>query len=148
MKRESQTLLLVEDDACDALLVEQALSWIQAEPPVHIARNGAEALEYLESRAGFCVGTRFELPSMIITDLNMPCMDGLTLLEKIGEHRDWRIVPIIVLSSAADPLDVRKAYELGASSYFTKPIGLERLGGLLRRVLDYWAECEVPGAGE
>src|SRR5215212_6765468 len=105
MRRKSQSLLLVEDDACDALLFERALSWIKAEVPIHVARNGVEAMEYLEARAQFQDRTRFSLPSMIITDLNMPKMDGLTFLSRLREHRELWIVPIIVLSSGAHPLD-------------------------------------------
>src|SRR3954465_3418755 len=106
MKKELQTLLFVEDDANDALLIRQALHSIDATMRIQIAHDGVNALEYLDGKGKFADRTRFEFPFLVITDINMPRMDGLTLLEAIRKRPDRGTVPVVILSSGADPLDI------------------------------------------
>ena len=87
---------------------------------------------------------QFEFPSYIITDLQMEPGDGFHLLEFLKDHPALSVIPVVMMSSSQDHDDIRQAYLLGASSFLVKPPTLAGLRTLLRKVHEYWAECEVP----
>lgn len=87
---------------------------------------------------------KFEFPSYIITDLQMEPGDGFNLLEFLKDNPALSVIPVVMLSSSEGADDIRQTYLLGASSFLMKPPTLAGLKSLLRKVHDYWAECEVP----
>ena len=136
MKRSTQSILVVEDDPNDRVLLELAFSRIGVGDPVQIVSSGAEALAYLRGEGIYRDRTRFPYPSFLITDLKMPGVDGFAILADLRANPDRSITPSIVLSASSDPDDIRLAYSLGANSYLVKPVELDELFRLLKLTYD------------
>ena len=103
-----------------------------------------EAIAYIKGEGKYADRQHYQFPSYIITDLKMFPKDGFHLLEYIKKHPALSIIPVVMLSSSQDTDDIRHAYLLGASSFFTKPADADTLTILLKKIHEYWAECQVP----
>jgi CheY-like chemotaxis protein len=132
------TILLVEDDENDVLLIKRALRKNFVKNPLFVARNGLEAIEYLSGQNEFSDRSKYPFPDLVITDLKMPKMSGFELLSWINENPEYRVIPTIVLSSSKEDLDVGRAYNLGANTYMVKPANFDTLGQMIRLIRDYW----------
>lgn len=142
--RTPGTLLIVDDDANDQLMIESALRQAAPQWSIRTVGDGAEAIAYLKGDGIYADRDQHPYPAMIITDLKMPRVDGLAVLEFLQSRPRSAIVPTIVFSASSDPDDIAKSYALGASCYHVKPSSAERFAALLRRLHDYWSACEVP----
>ena len=136
--KESQTVLLVEDDPDDVLLTQIAFEKARLVNPLQIARDGAEAIEYLEGRAGSAEQTPQPLPTMFLLDIKMPRMDGFEVLEWMRGQPGLKRMVVIVLTASDLRMDVNRAYDLGAVSYLIKPPNAETLVALVGRLHAYW----------
>jgi CheY-like chemotaxis protein len=134
----SQPVLLVEDDDNDALFVERAFRHAGILNPLHVARNGDEAIEYLDGRGAYADRERFPMPVFILLDLKMPRRSGLEVLSWVKDRAGVRRIPIVVLTSSKNDADVNRAYELGANSYLVKPVSFEGLIELVKSLQLYW----------
>ena len=144
MKRQIESILVVEDDGNDRLLLQLVFSRIGITDPITVVQGGAEALAYLRGEGQYGQRDRFPYPSFLITDLKMPGLDGFAVLAHLKENPDRAITPTIVLSASSDPDDIRLAYAMGANSYLVKPVELEELFRLLKLTYDYWRACDFP----
>jgi len=144
VKARKFTLLIVDDDEDQRFLAKRTFEGLATRYRVQLASSGDEALAYLKGEGKFADRKKFEFPSYIITDLNMNPGDGFHILEFLKNHPALSVIPVVMFSTSEDPDDIRQAYLLGASSFFVKPAGLAELKGLLRKIHDYWTECEVP----
>lgn len=120
-------VLLVEDNPADVLLVRVALSQVSLPLKLSVAKDGEQALKMLNS-------PEFH-PQLIILDLNMPRVDGQTVLQ---EYRQ-KLAPIVIFSSSQNKAEVQKALALGAREYVQKPIGFEPYAEAVRGIIDRWA---------
>ncbi len=143
MKTYYTTILVVEDDPNDQLLIEIAFRKIGVTNPIHIVGGGAEAIAYMCGEGEYDNREKYAYPTFIITDLKMP-VDGFTVLEFLKKNPEWRIIPAVVLSASEDEDDIKKAYMLRASSYHVKPRTVGDLAKQLKILHDYWLTCEVP----
>jgi two-component system, chemotaxis family, response regulator Rcp1 len=132
---EQLEVLLVEDNPADVLLVRVALSQLSLPLKLQVAGDGEQALKMLSS-------PDFH-PQLIILDLNMPRIDGPSLLRKYPE----RSIPIVVFSSSDNKAEVQQALALGARECVRKPIGFEPYANAVRSIVERWAEPEIK-AGE
>lgn len=144
MKAEKFTLLIVDDNEDERVLARHAFQSLDTKYQVQVAANGEDAIAYLKGEGRFADRKRFEFPSYILTDLQMNPGDGFHLLEFIKSHPAMSVIPVVMLSASDDRDDIRQAYLLGASSFFVKPASLDGLRALLRKIHEYWKECEVP----
>ncbi|MDF6017247.1 response regulator [Streptomyces sp. JH34] len=112
------TVLLVEDDMADAMLIEEALTEHGMARGIHRADDGVAALEYLRD-------PRTDRPDLIVLDLNMPRMNGRELLNVLKNDASLSSIPIVVLTTSAAPDDVEDAYRQHANAYVTKPVNLD-----------------------
>lgn len=130
--------LLVEDDETDQMFFRKAYEEIGIPNKLVIKENGEEALEYLR--------TNPETPFMIISDINMPKMNGLELLKEI--QADTRInlksIPFIIISSSTSDEEVRASYNFGVQGYFQKPFKQQDFVKIVRQINDYWISCKHP----
>ena len=133
-----QTILLVEDDKNDVFFFQRAMEMAGLTCPLHIARDGREAIDYLSGAGKFADRVQFPLPSLILLDLNLPRQHGLEVLRWIRGHAPDRAVPVIVLTSSTSDRDMREAYRLGVNSYLNKPSGADDLLVLVRALDMYW----------
>ena len=138
------TILVIDDDPNDRLLIQVALQKVAPFATVHLFGGGLEAISYLMGEGEYADRGRFAYPTFIITDLKMPGADGFAVLEHIKGNPAWAVIPTVVLSASQDPDDVRTAYLLGASSYQAKPTDGAQLRHQMKVLLDYWTLCLVP----
>jgi CheY-like chemotaxis protein len=148
LKPQKQTLLIVEDDDDQRLFFKLAFESLGTQYVVQALASGEEAIAYLKGESKYRDRTKFEFPSYVITDLKMPRGDGFHVLEFIKKNPALSLIPVVMLSSSEDADDVRHAYLLGASSYMVKPIGVRAMRALLKKIHEYWGECEVPEVDE
>ena len=148
MKAQKFTLLMVDDDANDRFFLQTVFQSLDGRYRVQGLSSGNEAIAYLKGEGRFHDRDEFQFPSYIITDLKMPDGDGFHLLEFIKKNPALSIIPVVMLSGSQDPDDIRHAYLLGASSFFSKPLSTQELRNLITSIHGYWAQCEVPAVDE
>ena len=144
MFRYFKTILVVEDEETDQILIHTAFRELGLGEHVQMVKNGEEAIRYLMGEGIYSNRDKFGFPTFIITDLKMPLSDGLAVLEHILRNPQWAIIPRIVLSASEDPDDIKKSYMLGASSYHKKPMDFRALREQLKLLHAYWMTCLVP----
>ncbi len=144
MKAQKFTLLIVDDNEDERFLAQKTFEGLASKYKVQLASSGDEAIAYLKGEGKFADRAQFEFPAYIITDLQMAPGDGFHVLEFLKSNPALSVIPVVMLSASDDPDDIRQAYLLGASSFLVKPPTLGGLKTLLRKVHEYWAECEVP----
>jgi CheY-like chemotaxis protein len=144
MKDPNGTILLVDDDSHFLMFVEHVLRGNGVTAPVQLAHDGEEAIAYLIGEGKYSDRKIYPYPTFIVTDLSMPKADGFAVLQFLKKNPECAVIPTVVLSSSSDLDDIKKAYQLGASSYHVKPMGLENLAKLMKILHDYWMTCECP----
>lgn len=135
MNRQNQShpIMLVEDNPLDLDLTIRAFKSQKLDNPLLTARDGEEALGYIEKwEAGE------PSPVVILLDLKMPKVSGLEVLEVLKNHPRFKTIPVVVLTTSSETSDVHAAYELGANSYIVKPVDFEKFLDVAKQVDLYW----------
>jgi CheY-like chemotaxis protein len=146
MDDSNYTILLVEDDENDALLVKVAFQKCGIHNPVQWVKDGLEAVAYLYGDGDYANRHVHPFPEVLILDLKMPRMGGLELLAWIRDHSQFRVIPTIIMSSSKLDVDIEKAYSLGANTYMLKPSSLDELVKMIKAAHEYWAVSVKPKA--
>jgi two-component system response regulator len=131
-------ILLVEDNPNDVKLTLHAFKTANLANPIHIARDGVEALEFL-----FCTGEHVDrkitdVPKLVLLDLKLPRIDGHEVLNRIKSDKRTAGIPVVVLTSSSEERDVMKTYGMGANSYIVKPVDFEQFTEAVRDIGKYW----------
>jgi CheY-like chemotaxis protein len=137
-------VLLAEDDDNDVLLFSRAIKSSGLACDVKSVSDGQQAIDYLQRNPPFADKQAFPFPRFLILDLKMPRKSGFEVLEWLQEHPECKVIPTIVFSSSKIADDVKRAYQLGANSYFTKPNDYEELKSVFQLMLKYWEKANVP----
>jgi len=127
-------ILLVEDNPHDAELTIRALKKNNLANSIHVATDGAEALDYI-------FGTLSNIehsPKVILLDLKLPKIDGLEVLRKIKSDERTKVIPVVVLTSSNEERDVVESYKLGVNSYIVKPVDFESFAKAVSNLGLYW----------
>lgn len=141
----STPILLVDDSPDDVMLMERALAKANITGPVHVVRDGVEAMDYLTRRGQYADAVKWPFPVLILLDLKMPRMNGLELLAWIRQQPQLKRQWVVILSHSQEISDINMAYELGANSYLVKPNQLNALIEKMDLVRRYWLMlCERP----
>jgi len=127
MDGEGPTILLVEDEPNDVLLIERAFRKTGMRYPLRAVEDGENALAYLLGEPPYDDREEYPFPAMVLLDLNLPKKSGLEILEEIRGHEnpDIREVPVIMLTSSKSGVNVDRATDLGANFYLVKPVKFE-----------------------
>ncbi len=126
-------ILLVEDNPLDVDLTLRAFRRRKLINPIEVARDGEEALAWLPRwEAGE------EKPVVILLDLKMPKINGLEVLRQIKNHPEFKMIPVVVLTSSSEDRDVQEAYHLGVNSYIVKPVDFEKFMEVAEQIDLYW----------
>jgi len=136
-------ILVVDDDPNDAELTLRALDRVSLRNAVDIARDGQEALEYLERRGPFAsrpVGD----PAVVLMDVRMPRLGGIEALERIKANPSLRRIPVVMLTSSREESDVLRSYELGSNAYVVKPVAFEEYLEAISGLGAFWARLNEP----
>ena len=143
--RETDTILIVEDNPTDVLLIRRAFSKAQVVNPIQVVSDGQRAFEYLSGEAPFVDRGSFPLPSLILLDLKLPKRSGLEVLRWLKGQSVLARIPVVMLTSSAESLDVNAAYDSGANSYLVKPVAFDDLQRMMTAVHGFWIrESEAP----
>ena len=138
MIQKKCTVLLVENNADDARLVEIAFEKADLKHGLIVLEDGLQVLDYVKGHAQFADRERYPLPNLILLDLGLPGLSGLELLEQLRRNPRTKNVPITVLSGSNFLRDVTKAYQLGANSFLVKPSNLPKFTVAIKEAVDFW----------
>ena len=138
--RKPITILLADDDLDDCQLAKDALQESRLYNDLRLVHDGEALLDYLFQRGPFSAPGTAPRPGVILLDLNMPLMDGREALAQIKASPDLRRIPVIVLTTSQSEADIYRSYDLGASSFISKPVTFSGLVELLRGLGRYWFE--------
>jgi two-component system response regulator len=141
-------ILLVEDNPDDVELTRIAFTQAKIANKLVVARDGAEALDYLFARGAHADRDPTHLPSIVLLDLNLPKVDGREVLQAIRGNELTRSVPVVVLTTSIEPFDVEASYALGVNSYIQKPVDFEHFVWAVQQVGLYWLVLNHPRDGE
>ena len=147
MDRGIGSILVVEDNPNEQLLIKHAFNELGAKDAIHVLNDGDDAIAYLNGKGQFCDRQKFPFPTFLLTNLNMPRVNGFELLSFIKRSK-LIIIPTIVLTTSCDLDDIKQAYLLGVNAFHKKPTEPEGFLRLLKRLYDYWHEVELPDIDE
>ena len=133
-----KVIFLVEDNANDEALTLRALRKSQIANEVVVARDGAEALDYLFARGVYASRDPRDLPEIVLLDLNLPKMGGLEVLRRIRADERTKLLPVIMLTSSNEDSDLVSGYKNGANSYVVKPVDFTQFSEAVRQLGMYW----------
>lgn len=139
VRESAVTILIVDDDEDDRELIGEALEAAGLGGELQFVNDGQEALDYLHRQGLYAtVSPDTPRPWLILLDLNMPRKDGREVLAEIRADETLRGIPVVVLSTSSDKIDVHSSYELGANSFITKPISQTEMRAFTRILSTYW----------
>lgn len=139
-------ILLVEDSAADIELTVAALRRTNIANEIVVARDGAEALDYIFSEGKYA-DRGAEQPAVILLDLKLPKIDGIEVLERVKSHPRHRNIPIVMLTSSREETDVVRSYEQGVNSFVVKPVDFNAFFEAIRNLGLVWAVLNEPYPG-
>lgn len=138
MQATAYPILLVEDSRDDALLIQRAFRKANLANSLQLVRDGDEAIAYLNGDPPFSDRRQFPLPVLMLLDLKLPRRSGLEVLEWVRQGGGLKRLPVVVLTSSRENVDINRAYDLGVNSYLTKPVGFEALLEMVKSLNLYW----------
>ena len=128
-------ILLVEDNLIEIMKMKRTISLLELNHTVHEAKNGEEALKFLEDKSN--------MPDLILLDLNMPKISGIEFLKIIKANKDLLHIPTVILTTSNNQKDLIECYKTGMSGYVLKPLKYEDYVKKIEKVLAYWSVNEL-----
>jgi len=135
---QKRMLLLVEDNPDDEALTLRALKQNKISNEVVVARDGAEALDFLFCAGAYVNRDQHVLPEVVLLDLKLPKIDGLEVLRRLRADERTRLLPVVILTSSGEEQDLVTGYRLGANSYIRKPVDFDQFVEAVRNLGLYW----------
>jgi two-component system response regulator len=133
-----RVIMLVEDNADDEALTQRALRKARIKNKIVVARDGAQALDYLFARGDFAARDIGDVPQVVLLDLNLPKIGGLDVLRAIRADPRTKTLPVVVLTSSKQDRDLVEGYSLGANSYVVKPVDFSQFSEAVAQLGLYW----------
>jgi CheY-like chemotaxis protein len=143
--KKTIAILIADDDAEDRLMLKEALEESRLKNHIHFVENGEELMDYLHHNGKYADKSKHPAPGLILLDLNMPKKDGREALKEIKADEHLRLIPVVVLTTSKAEEDILKTYDLGVSSFITKPVTFTALVDVMKTLSKYWFEIvELP----
>ena len=137
--RRPPTILSVDDSRDEAALLTAALRESGSECALRSVTSADEAMAYLAGSGPYSDRRRHPQPSLILLDIQMPGQDGFALLSWLrAQQEEWRRLPVVMLTTAHNYEEIRRAYDLGANSFLVKPTEFGELAAMLAQLVGYW----------
>jgi two-component system, response regulator len=137
-------ILIVEDNPNDSELTARALKKNNITNNYFLAENGEEALDFIFSQGNFSERDRSKTLKVIFLDLKLPKVSGMEVLKKIKSNESTRMLPVVIVTSSKEDIDIREAYALGANSYIVKPVDFDSFIRIIGGAGLYWLQMNVP----
>lgn len=131
-------ILLVEDDYNDILFIKRAFRRSKMDNLMQIVRDGDEAVAYLSGKGDYGDRNVYPLPGIIILDLKLPRRSGLEVLEWLRQQPVIKRIPVVILTSSKENMDVNRAYDIGVNSYLLKPVSSNALNEMIEILNAFW----------
>jgi two-component system, response regulator len=131
-------ILLVEDNPDDEILTLRALKKASVANRIEIVRDGAEALDFVFGAGAYAGRDTSDTPQLILLDLKLPKVSGLQVLERIRADERTKRVPVVILTSSTEPVDIKSGYDLHANSFVSKPVNFQDFSEVVQRLGLYW----------
>lgn len=141
---ESIEILLVEDNAEDAMLAKMALEESRIVNHIIHLKDGAEAMDYIFREGEFANTPADMHPKVIMLDLKMPKVNGLEVLRRVKADNNTKEIPVVVFTSSDEDPDVKECYDLGVNSYVVKPLDFEQFKKVVNNIGLYWVVLNRP----
>jgi DNA-binding response OmpR family regulator len=139
-------ILMVEDDPKDVELSLTALEEYNLANEVVVARDGEEALDYLYCRGNFATRSS-DNPAVMLLDLKLPKVHGLEVLKQIKSDEKLKMIPVVVLTSSREEIDMVASYKLGVNAYVVKPVDFHEFVNAIKELGIFWAVINEPPPG-
>ncbi|HEU5200901.1 MAG TPA: response regulator [Ktedonobacterales bacterium] len=140
MQSAYRTVLLVEDNPDDVLLIQRAFHKARLSYPVHQVGDGEEAINYLDGKGIYANRQQHPLPGLLLLDLKLPRTSGMEVLAWLKAQPGLSQLPVVVFTSSREDTDIQRAYELGANSYLVKPVHFDDLLEMVQTLGIYWLQ--------
>lgn len=144
MTEKNFPVLMAEDNEDNIFAARRVWEQCRIAHPLHIVRDGEECLEYLHRNGRYGPPGTAARPGVLLLDLNLPKMDGLSVLKHIREDKGLRRLPVVIFTQRSDDGERMRSYELGANAFIVKPVGLDGLSQVLEAVIAFWDLAEPP----
>lgn len=138
MNIENDTILLVEDNPKDVLLMQRAFRKANLANPLQVVEDGEAAIHYLSGEELYSDRNRYPLPVLILLDLKLPRKSGAEVLAWLREQPKLKRLPVVVLTSSKEYADINKVYDLGANAYMVKPVAFDSLVEIVKMLNIHW----------
>jgi two-component system response regulator len=135
MNAELISVLLVDDDPGDVLLVREAFEDHKVGNLLSVVSDGVEAMEYVRGQGSYSQAVR---PDLILLDLNLPRKSGIEVLEEVKTDPALSTIPVVVLTTSEAEEDIVRAYKLHANAYITKPVDFEQFSQIVHQIDDFF----------
>jgi two-component system response regulator len=146
--KEAVEILLVEDNAQDLEMTLRALTKSKLANHIEVARDGAEALDFVFGEGSWAGRPNSRSPKLILLDLKLPKVDGLEVLQRLKSDPRTRWIPVVVLTSSQEQTDVVESYQLGVNSYIVKPVDFEGFLNAVTQLGMYWLLLNHPASAD
>ncbi|MEM1136833.1 MAG: response regulator [Bacteroidota bacterium] len=133
-------ILYADDDPEDRMLAQDAFEESRLVNDLHFVEDGEELMNYLLNKGKYNDKEKYPTPGLVLLDLNMPRKDGREAIKEIKNVPSLRAIPIVVLTTSSAEEDILKTYDLGISSFITKPVTFEGLVEIMKTLGKYWFE--------
>jgi CheY-like chemotaxis protein len=142
MADKQLSILHIEDDHVDQMVVERVLKRLNIANPLYHAQNGEEALDMLRGENG---QTKLDpMPQLILLDINMPRMNGIEFLKELRSDDRIRHISVLIMTTSNDDEDRKEAYYYNVTGYVLKPVDITQFEATFKILADYWRLCEQP----
>lgn len=128
-------ILLVEDNEGDIVLTTEALEEGKIANSLSVVRDGQEAINYLEKNEGFEDAVT---PDLVLLDINLPKINGHKVLKHIKSSKKLKYIPVVMLTTSSDEVDIQKSYKNHSNCYITKPVGINDFIKVISTIEDFW----------
>jgi CheY-like chemotaxis protein len=143
-RANNKVILLVEDNPDDEALAIRALKRHHIGNEIVVAHDGVEALDYLFGTGMYAGRDIANKPSVVLLDLKLPRVDGLEVLRRLRDDQRTRFLPVVVLTTSSEEMDVLNSYSLGCNSYICKPVDFVQFSEAIRQLGMYWLLMNEP----
>lgn len=140
----ARSILLVEDNPQDEMLILRALKKINLANEVDVVRDGQQAVDYLFGEGEFAARAGTQLPAVVLLDIGLPRLSGLEVLARLRADPRTRLLPVVILTSSDEDKDRLKCYERGANSFVRKPLAFAEFAETVARLGVYWLATNEP----